>query len=86
MKVTEISKKIQESRLRWYGYLRRRVAEDHVRREVTEMEVQGNKRRRRPKRGWIDSINGDLREKNLNPEKANNRNTRRRLIHNGDLE
>ena len=48
MKVTEISKKIQESRLRWYGHLRR-VGEDHVGREVMEMEVQGNRRRGRPK-------------------------------------
>ena len=54
-------------------------------REVMEMEVQGN-RRGRPKRRWIDSINGDLREKNLKPEMANNRNARRRLIHNGDPE
>ena len=82
VKVTEISKKIQESRLR--RYLRRRVGEDHVGREVAEMEGQGNRRRRRPKRKWIDSITGDLREKNLSPEMANNRNTWRRLIHNGD--
>jgi len=39
-----------------------------------------------PKRRWIESIEGDLREKNLNPEMANNRNTWRRLIHNGDPE
>ena len=84
VKVTEISKKIQESRLRWYGHLRRRVGEDHVAREVMEMEVQGDRRRGRPKRRWIDSITGDLREKNLSPEMANNRNTWRRLIHNGD--
>ena len=86
VKVTEISKKIQESILRWYGNLRRRVGEDHVGREVMEMEVQGNRRRGRPKRWWIDSISGDLREKNLNPEMANNRNAWRGLIHNGDFE
>ena len=39
VKVIEISKKIQESRLRWYGHLRRRVGEDHVGRKVMEMEV-----------------------------------------------
>ena len=49
VKVTEISKKIQESRLRWYGHLRRRVREDHVAREVMEMDVQGNRRRVWPK-------------------------------------
>ena len=86
VKVTEISKKIQESILRWYGHLRRRVGEDHVGKEVMEMEVQGNRRRGRPKGRWVDSINGDLREKNLNPEMANNRNAWRRLMHNGDPE
>ena len=83
VKVTEISKKIQESRLRWYGHLRRRVGEDHVGREVMEMEVHGNRRRGRPKRRWIDNVNRDLREKSLSPEMANNRNAWRRLIHNG---
>ena len=77
-------KKIQESRLRWYGHLRRRSVEDHVGREVIEMKVQENRRKERPKRKWIDSITGDLREKNLNPEMANNRSTWRRLIHNGE--
>ena len=86
VKVTEISKKIQESRLRWYGYLRRRVGEEHVGREVMDMEVQGNRRIGRPKQRWIDSINRDLREQNLYPEMANNRNAWRRLIHNGDPE
>ena len=40
VKVTEISKKIQESRLRWYGHLRRRVGEDHVGREVMEWKCR----------------------------------------------
>ena len=64
MKVTQISNKIQESRLRWYGHLRRRVGENHVGRKVIKMEVQGNRRRGKSKQKWIDSINGDLREKN----------------------
>ena len=86
MKVTEISKKIQESRLRWYGHLRRRVGQDHVGREVIEMEVHGSRRRGRPKRRWIDSVNGDLREKNLTTEMANDRDMWRGLMHNGDPE
>ena len=49
------------------------------------MEVQGN-RRGRPKRRWIDGIGGDGRERNLNPEMVNNRNTWRRFIHKGDPE
>ena len=42
--VAEVSKKIQESRMRCYKGLRRRDGEDHVERET--MEVQENKRTR----------------------------------------
>ena len=40
IKVTEISKKVQEKRLQWYGHVMRRD-EDYVGRKVMEMEVQG---------------------------------------------
>ena len=56
VKVVELSKKIQESRFRWYGYLRRIDGEDHVGREAMEMEVQGNRKRGRPKCCWMDCI------------------------------
>ena len=39
-KVVEISKKVQEGRLRWYGYLLRRE-DDHVGRSMMEMESPG---------------------------------------------
>ena len=81
VKVFEISKKIQESRLRWYGHLRRRDGEDHV-----GIEMQRNRKTGRPKRRIMNCINGDLREKNLILEKARNRNTWRKLIHNVDPE
>ena len=35
------------------------MGEDHLGREVMEMELQSNRRRDRPKRRWIDSISGD---------------------------
>ena len=60
VKVTEVSKKIQEAQLRWFGHLRRRVGEDHVGREVMEMEVEGNRRRGRPKTRWKDWISSDM--------------------------
>ena len=37
IKVTDISKKIQEARLRWYGHIKRRE-EGHVARDVLELE------------------------------------------------
>ena len=46
-RVTEVSKKVQEARLRWYGHLERREGEGHVAREVMNMEVMGTRRRER---------------------------------------
>ena len=49
IKVTEISKKVQERRLQWYGHVMRRD-EDYVGRKVMEMEVPGKRNRERSKR------------------------------------
>ena len=51
VKVVEIPKKIQESRLRWSGHLKRMVEEEHVGRETMEMDVDGTRKRGRPKPG-----------------------------------
>ena len=47
-KLEEISKKMQESRLKWYGHVLGR--EDKVGKIVMAMEVPGKRRRERPKR------------------------------------
>ena len=59
-KVREISDKIQESRLRWYGHVMRRD-EQYIGRRVTEMDIQGRRGRGRPKQSWMDCIKEDLR-------------------------
>ena len=58
-KVGEISKKVQESRLKWYGHVLRRENEC-VDKRVMEMEVPGKRRRGKPKWKWLDSIRNDL--------------------------
>ena len=55
----EISKKVQESRLKWYGHVSRRE-DEYVGKRVMGMEVPGKRRRGRPKRRWLDSIRNDL--------------------------
>ena len=63
-KVGEISKKVQESRLKWYGHVSRRE-DEYVGKRVMGMEVPGKRRRGRPKRRWLDSIRNDLSEREL---------------------
>ena len=54
-KVGEISKKVQESMLKWYGHVLRREKE-YVGKRVMVMEVPGKRRRGGPKRRWLDNI------------------------------
>ena len=57
----EISKKVQERRLQWYGHVMRKD-EDYVEKRFMEMEVPGRRERGRPKRRWLDSVKVDLKE------------------------
>ena len=74
----EISKKVQESRLKWYGHALRRE-DEYVGKRVMGMEVPGKRRRGRPKRRWLDSIRNDLSERELSGEDAQDRAKWRRL-------
>ena len=58
-KVGEISKKVQESRLKWYGHVLRRE-DEYVGKRVMGMEVPGKRKRGRPKRRWLDNIRNGL--------------------------
>ena len=79
MKVGEISKKVQESRLKWYGHVLRRE-DEYVGKRVMAMEVPGKRRRGRPKRRWMDTIGNDLSEKELSREDTQDRAKWRHLI------
>ncbi|XP_037783575.1 uncharacterized protein LOC119579748 [Penaeus monodon] len=81
--VTEISKNVQETRLRWYGHLLRRN-EDHVGRQAMEMELEGNRPKRRPKTRRKDVIQKDMREKHIDEAEALDIALWRSLIRNSD--
>ena len=71
-KVGEISKKVQESRLKWYGHVLRRE-EKHAGKIVMLIEVPEKRRRGRPKWRWLDNIRNDLSEIKLSGEEAHDR-------------
>ena len=64
VKVTEISKKLQERRLQWFGHVMRRE-EDSVCKRTMNMEVPGTRKRGRPKMRWKDTVNRDMQGKNV---------------------
>ena len=73
-KVGEISKKVQERRLKWYGHVLRR--QDHVGERVVVMKERKNKVK--------DNIKNDLSERELSWEEAQDLVQWRRLIRNID--
>ena len=77
-KVGEISKKVQESMLKWYGHVLRRE-DEYVGKIVIGMEVPVKRRRGRSKRRWLGSIRNDLSERELSAEDAQDRPRWRRL-------
>lgn len=78
VKVGEVSKKVQEKRLQWYGHVMRRD-ESYVGRRVMGMDVGGRRKRGRPRRRWMDCVNEDLREKGLTREEVQDRAAWKRL-------
>ena len=82
-KVGEISKKVQECRLKWYGHVLRRE-DEYVGKRVMAMEVPVKRRRGRPKRRWLDSFKIDLSERELSGEDAQDRAKWRLFVRNID--
>jgi len=94
--VADISKKAQERRLQWKGDsngketpMERRLQwyrhvmrneEDCVVRRVMDMEVEGRRRRGRPKRRWRDCLEGHFREKAISGDEYTERGEWRRLV------
>ena len=63
----EITKKVQERRLKWYGHVMRRE-EHYIGRRAMVMKVQGRRKRGRPKRRWLDKVRDDIKEKGLSAD------------------
>ena len=47
--------KTREARLRWYGHVRRKD-DGYIRRRMLRMELQGKRKRGRPKRRFMDTV------------------------------
>lgn len=81
--VAKVSKKVQESRLRWYGHVLRRE-EEYVGRKVLKMKLPGKRKRGRPKWRWMDNIKKDMEEVGLEEVDAQDRLRWRQSIRCGD--
>ena len=64
LKITSISNKIKENRLRWYGHVKRRD-ENHPTRKILEFEPTGRRALGRPRTRWKDSVKRAMEEVGL---------------------
>ncbi|PKU84030.1 ataxia telangiectasia mutated family protein [Dendrobium catenatum] len=82
--VAPVKDKIRESRLRWFGHIKRRPCDDPVRRvEVLDLTYV-KKGRGRPKKTWLENIRNDLSLLDLNENLTFNRTQWRKRIHVAD--
>ena len=77
--VGELSKNVQESRLKWNGHVLGKE-DEYVGKRVMVMGVPGKRRRGRPKRRWLNNLRNDLSERELSREDTEDRAKWRRLI------
>ena len=70
-KVCQIPTFLTQKRLNWYGHIRRRE-EDDLSRKMMDMVVPG-KRRRQPRRRWIDNNREDMDTHELTADMTENR-------------
>ena len=52
---------LRKRRLRWYGHVLSKEGED-TSNKLLDMQVQGKRRRGRPKKRWLDNIRDDMKE------------------------
>ena len=61
VKVERLGMKMREGSLRWYGHVMRRDQE-YIGRKMMEMELQGKRRRGKPKKRFLDVVKDDMGE------------------------
>ena len=61
-----------QKRLSWYGHVMKRE-DTNIAKQVITMKVGGKRHRGRPRLRWMDRVRSDLRQHQLDPELAHNR-------------
>ena len=79
VKVEQLGMKMREGRLRSYGHVMRRDQE-HVGKKIMEMDLLGKRKRRRPKRRFLDVVKEDMGQVGAKETGIENRTVWRKMI------
>ena len=77
--IDDIALVLQQNRLRWYGHVLRKDADDWVK-KCMEYEVEGPRPRRRPKKTWREVVREDCQARKMNKVDAMDRCKCRKVI------
>ena len=62
--VDDLEEHLRQKRLRWFGHIARRDEEVEIK-EVFELKIEGQKKRGRPVKRWIDIVEEDMKERGV---------------------
>ena len=55
---------LRQTRLRWFGHIVRRDEEVEIK-KVFELKIEGQRKRGRPVKRWIDVVEGDMKKRGV---------------------
>ena len=77
--VEPITTFIRSGRLRWYGYVMRKGEEDWVK-KCMEYRVEGRRPVGRPRKTWLETVEVDMAELEIDKEDVHDRSKWRRIV------
>ena len=75
--VDDLEEHLRQKRLRWFGHIARRDEEVEIK-KVFELKIEGQTKRRRPVKRWIDVVKEDMKKRGVVQQDAGDRESRRR--------
>ncbi|KAL1446167.1 hypothetical protein WDU94_012371, partial [Cyamophila willieti] len=64
--VERIQERIERSRLKWFGHMNR-MSQDRIPKQMFDMEMEGRRRRGRPRLRWKDTLFKDMEKRGQDP-------------------